>query len=276
MVNTQSCKLDLTGLVGNADVLHDPVVQGAVVLKLQRAQAVGDAFQRVLNGVRKVVERVDAPLVTLTVMVHMADAVDDGSAHIEVAGCQIDLGTERILVVLEFAGAHTGEQIQTFLNGTVTVGRNGGGFGIAAELLELLSGQLADVCQTLLDQLNSILVVLLEVVGAVEEAVAPVEAQPVDIFLDGFDKLHVFLGGVGVVHTQIAQTVILLGSAKVDGQRLAVTNVQIAVGLGRKAGMHSLTCILTALSDVLIDEGVDEIFAFSDFSHVYIHPLFWI
>ncbi len=85
---------------------------------------------------------------------------------------------------------------------------------------ELLRRQLADVGQALL-----------------EEPVAPVKAQPVDILLDGVHILGVLLGGVGVVHAQVAQAAEALGGAEVDGQRLAVADVQIAVGLRRKTGV---------------------------------------
>jgi hypothetical protein len=43
--------------------------------------------------------------------------------------------------------------------------------------------------------------------------------------------------------------------------------MQVAVGLGRETGVHSLTCVLTALGDVFFDKSVDEIFALVDFSH---------
>ena len=227
----------------------------------------GNALQRVLNGVCKVVHGVDAPLVSLTVVVHMTDAIDDRVAHIEVAGSQIDLGAEGITVVLKFSGAHSGEQVQAFLNGTVAVGRNGGGIQVAPVLLELLRRQLADVGQSLLDQLHRIFVVLLKIVGAVVEAVAPVEAQPVDVLLDSLHELHILFGGVGVVHAEVAQAIVLLGGAEVDDQRLAVADMQIAVGFRRKPGMDGLTRKLPAGGDVLVDECVDKVFAFSHFSH---------
>ena len=66
----------------------------------------GDALQRVLNGVGEVVHGVDAPLVALAVVVHMADAVEHRVAHIEVAGGQVDLGPQGILALGEFSGAH--------------------------------------------------------------------------------------------------------------------------------------------------------------------------
>ena len=227
----------------------------------------GNALQRVLNGMGKVVHGIDAPLVPLTVVVHMADAIDDRVAHIEVAGRQVDLCPEGIAVVLKFSGAHSGKQVQAFLHGSVAVGGNCGGIQVAPVLLELLRRQLADVGQSLLDQLHRVLIVLFKVIGAVVEAVAPVEAQPVDVLLDGLNELHVLFGGVGVVHAEVAQAVILLRGAEVDDQCLAVADMQIAVGLRRKPGVDGLPSKLPAGGDVLVDERMDKVFAFSHFSH---------
>ena len=129
-------------------------------------------------------------------------------------------------------------------------------------LLELLGCQLADISQALLDQLDSILVVLLEVVGTVEETIAPVEAQPVDIFLDSINVLDIFLCGVGVVHTQIADTAELLSCAEVDPQRLAVADVQVAVGLRGETGVYmGINAVFKVFLDKLVDKiGSNDIF----------------
>ena len=55
---------------------------------------------------------------------------------------------------------------------------------------------------------------------------------------------------------------------QVDDQGLAVTDVQIAVGLRRETGVDGLSGIAAALGDVLLDEGMDKVFAFHDFSHI--------
>ena len=89
-----------------------------------------------------------------------------------------------------------------------------------------------------------------------------------NVVLDGLDVLHVLLGGVGVVHAQVAQTAELLGSAEVDDQRLAVTDVQIAVGLRRKTGVNGFAGKPTALGDIFFNKGMNEVFAFGDFSHI--------
>ena len=72
----------------------------------------GDTLHHILDGVGKVVHGIDAPLVALAVVMHMTDAVDNGVTHIEIAGGQVDLGTEGIAVVLELTGAHTGEHLK--------------------------------------------------------------------------------------------------------------------------------------------------------------------
>ena len=86
VIDAKAGKLDLARLIGHGNIVHHPVVERAVRLEFERAQRVRDALERVLNGVRKVVHRVDAPLVALTVMVHVADAVNNRVAHVEVAG----------------------------------------------------------------------------------------------------------------------------------------------------------------------------------------------
>ena len=267
VVDAKAGKLDLTGMVRDGNVLYDPVIQGPMILKFQGAQGMGDPLQGILDGMGKVVHGVNAPLVPLAVMVHMPDPVDDWVAHIEVAGGQVNLGPEGIAVVLKFAVPHPTEKIQALFNRTVPVGGDGGSIQISPVLLELLGSQLADIGQSLLNQLHRVLVVLLKIVGAVEEAVAPIEAQPVDVLLDGLHKLHVLFRGVGVVHPEIAQTTILLRCAKIDDQSLAVADVKVTVGFRGEPGMHRLTGIAAALGDVLVDKRVDEILALGDFSH---------
>ena len=82
VVNAESGKLDLARLViRNGNIADHPVIKRAMRLKFQRAQRVRNALERVLNRVSKVVHRIDAPLVALAVMVHVADAVDDRVSH---------------------------------------------------------------------------------------------------------------------------------------------------------------------------------------------------
>ena len=49
------------------------------------------------------------------------------------------------------------------------------------------------------------------------------------------DELGLLGGRVGVVEAQVAGAVVLLGDTEVEADRLRVADVEIAVGLGRKA-----------------------------------------
>ena len=131
--------------------------------------------------------------------------------------------------------------------------------------LEFFRRQLADIGQSLLDEAHRLPVVLLKIVGTVEETVAPVKAQPVDVLLDGLHKLLVLFGGVGVVHPQVAQSAELFGGTEVNGQGLAVADMEIAVRLRGKTGMHRHALELSAGGNILLNKSMDEVAAFGGF-----------
>ena len=221
----------------------------------------GDALQGVLDGVGEVVHGEDAPLGALAVMLDIPDAVEHRVPHVEVAALQVDLGPEGVLALGELPVLHPLKQVQGLLDGPVPPGGAGGGVHVAPVLLELLRGELAHIGQPLLDEAHRQLIGLFKVVGAVEEPVPPVEAQPVDVLFDGVHKLGILLGRVGVVHAQVADAAELLGRAEVDDQRLAVADVEIAVGLGRKTGMNLHAGKAPAGGDVLRDKFMDKVLA---------------
>ena len=65
--------------------------------------------------------------------------------------------------------------------------------------------------------------------------IAPVVAEPAHVGLDRVDVLLLFLDRVRVVEAQVAVAAELRGDAEAERDRLGVTDVQIAVRLGRKA-----------------------------------------
>ncbi len=180
VVDAQPREFDLAGLCGDGHIAYHPVIQRPVRFKFQGAERVRDALQCVLNRVCEIVHRIDAPLVALSVMVHVADAVNDGVAHVEVAGGQVDLRAQRAASLGELAVFHALEQVEVFLDGAVAVRAYGGLADIAAELAELFRRQVADVGKALFDEFHGKFVVLFKIIRAVEEPVAPVKAQPVE------------------------------------------------------------------------------------------------
>ena len=86
--------------------VQQPVVKRALVFKLQRADAVGDLLQRVLNRVGKGVHRVDAPFVAGVVVGGAADAVDGRVAQVDVGAGHVDFGAQHHGAVGMLAVAH--------------------------------------------------------------------------------------------------------------------------------------------------------------------------
>ena len=82
-----------------------------------------------------------------------------------------------------------------------------------------------------------------------------------DVLLDGVYKLGVLFGGVGVVKAEVAHAAILFGGAEVDGEGLAVADVQVAVGFRREAGVDGHALELPTFCNVFVDELMDEILA---------------
>ena len=221
----------------------------------------------VLDGVGEVVHGEDAPLGALAVVLNVADAVEHRVAHVEVAGGQVDLGPEGVLPLGELPVLHPLEEVQVLPHRPVPPGALGGGGGVPPILPELLGGELADVGQALFDQVHRQLVGPLKIVRAVEETVPPVKPQPVDVLLDGVHVLRVLLGGVGIVHTEVADAAVLLRGAEVDGQGLAVADVEVAVGLRREPGVDLFPLAAAPGLQFLLDDAVNEIGAHGLFRH---------
>src|SRR5262249_12948291 len=68
------------------------------------------------------------------------------------------------------------------------------------------------------------------------EMPAPVVAEPANVFLDRVDVLLLLLDRVGVVEAQVAAPAVLLGDPEVERDRLGVTDMEVAVRLGREGG----------------------------------------
>ena len=109
----------------------------------------------------------------------------------------------------------------------------------AAILAYLLRAQVIDVRLARLDELHRPGVQLVEIVGGVKHAIAPVGAQPARVGDDRVDVLLLFLLGIGVVEAQVGLAAKLLRQSEVQADGFGMADVQIAVGFGRKAGVNA-------------------------------------
>ncbi len=71
----------------------------------------GNPLNGVLNRMREIIQRVNTPLIALTVMMGAHNAVNRRVTHIHVRGRHIDFGAQRLRAVREFPGAHVLEQL---------------------------------------------------------------------------------------------------------------------------------------------------------------------
>ena len=224
-----------------------------------------DALQRVADGMRKIIHGIDAPLIARAPMLFIQDTIHGRIAHVHVGRGHIDLGSQRLGAFGKLACAHAAEQIQAFLDGTVAPGTVlAGGSQRAAVFAHLILVQLVHIGQAALDPVLGNFIAFIVIIAGVEQAARPVEAQPGDILLDGLHKLGVFLGRVGIVKAQVAQAAVFFGGQEVHDQRLAVTNVHIAVGFRRETGVDLL---VTPALQILVNGFPDKICTFERFFH---------
>ncbi len=249
-------KLDLPRMV-DAELVEEPVIERAMVLVLERAERVRDSLDGVLEPVRPIVHRVDAPRIAGAVVRGVQDAVHDRVAQVEVGRGHVNPGAERPRAVRELAGAHLRKEVQVLLDGAVAVravlARPGQRAAMGADLV---GGQVADVGLALSDQLHGPFVHPLEVVRGEKQPVAPVGADPAHVLDDRFHELLLFPGRVRVVEPKVEPAAEILRDAVINPDRLRVADVQIGVRLRREARVD---VVETPHAQVLLHRLADEI-----------------
>ena len=81
-----------------------------------------DVLQRVLQRMREVIHRIDAPGTAGVVMLRVHDPIEHRIAQVHVRGSEVDLRTQHAFAFLEFPGFHAGEEIEVFLHTAGTAG----------------------------------------------------------------------------------------------------------------------------------------------------------
>ena len=234
------------------NALERPVVERALVVKLERADRVGDIFERVFDRVREGVHRIDAPLIARGLVFSKTDAIDRRIAQVDVGRSHIDLGAQHHGAFRMLTVAHFAEDAQVFLWAAVAIRRVLARFEKRAAIGAHFVGALfIDVGVTGLDQMFGKLVHPIEIIGRVIEivfrAMLPVKAHPTDAFLDRVNVLLVFLNRVGVVKAHVADALVIGRQSEIQANALGVTDMQIAVGFGRKTRANTRPIGLTLL-----------------------------
>src|ERR1017187_7706916 len=65
---------------------------------------------------------------------------------------------------------------------------------------------------------------------------APIEAEPAHVALDGIDIFLLLLGGVGIVESQMTAAAEFLRNAEIQADRLGMADMEVSVRLRGKSG----------------------------------------
>ena len=226
--------------------VNELVVEWTVRNKLQGTDRVGNTLEIVALSVCEVVHWISVPLGTCTVVRSLDDAVHDWVAEVHVWISHVKLRTEYHTSFYSLRSVHFLKESKAFLNRTVAIWA-GSTRGSRSTLLgcNFLCSLLVDISMSLLDHPYSKLPQLLEVVGSIID-VAPLKAEPLDVLEDIFYVFVVFLTWVGVIKSEVADTLVFFGYTEVHADGLGMTDVKVAVRLWWKTGLDS-TSVLTFL-----------------------------
>ena len=111
----------LTRMHGNADVIQHPIVQAAVILKLESTQRVGNSFQRIADAVGKVVHRVDAPLASGLMVIGKLNTVQYRIAHHDKRRSHIDFRAQAGFTLGKSTATHFFKQRQVLFHAAIAI-----------------------------------------------------------------------------------------------------------------------------------------------------------
>mmetsp|Transcript_28265 Transcript_28265/g.64011 ORF Transcript_28265/g.64011 Transcript_28265/m.64011 type:complete len:288 (-) Transcript_28265:221-1084(-) len=239
-------------------------------------------LKRVDDAVSVVVCRIDTPLVTGLGVRRVLDAVEDCVPHRWVVAPEVALHAKHCLTLFILPRPHLLELVKVFLDtglppGTECSSRHF--FEVVNMCLsddvsacfDLIFGLVADIRVPLTDQLECKLVQLFEVIRRVSDF-DRVVSEPFDVGKNGIDVLLLLRLRVRVVeaHDRLSPDSHGLGDlrlSEVEVHRLCVTDVEVAVGLGREASQVLSSCGLEVIVQNLLRVASIVLFLRHSFAH---------
>src|SRR5688500_7380738 len=252
MGQIQARELDLLRVV-NSKLLKKPVVKRPVIFKLQSANGMGYPFDGIRLAMRKIIGRVDTPSISGSMMRRAQHSIQDGIARADVGRAPVTLRAQRAAAVGNGPRAHPLQQIKVFFKRAVPKGAILPRFGeSSAVFAKLICIQIADKGFARLNEADSKLIKLLEVIRRKELSIAPFETEPTHIFFDRFDVLDVFFTGIGIVEAQITTSAEFGRQSEIETDGFSMADMKVTVGLRRKTSMNS--SLIFTLLDIVGDD----------------------
>ena len=181
----------------------------------------GDVLERVNNAMRVIISRVDAPLISRVGVTSVPDTVGMRVLHVGVHVLHVNLKSQSAVSFLESTSSHLLKELQVLLNALVSVRTVDTLLSSFFDLFSLLE---ANVSLVLFDELDSELVEFVKVVGR-GSGLPRLVSEPVDDILNVIDELVVLLARVGVIKSQVAVSIVLLGYREYESNSFSVSNM---------------------------------------------------
>mmetsp|Transcript_44832 Transcript_44832/g.51806 ORF Transcript_44832/g.51806 Transcript_44832/m.51806 type:complete len:213 (-) Transcript_44832:734-1372(-) len=205
-----------------------------------------NVFKRVVDWVSEIVHWVDAPFVSDMWMRSVLDSVSNRISHSSVLVLHVEFESEHSLTFLIHTHSHSIEELEVFFNGSVsprTVEL------LVSVLFHFSLSLMADISISLLDELNSTVVEVLEIVRSIGDFERLV-AQPVAVFLDAINVLDTFFLRVSVIKSQIGVSAVFRSQSEVESHSFSMTDVNVTIWLWRESGKDlSAGCLQMLLQD---------------------------
>ena len=199
------------------------------------------ALHGILDRMREVIHRVDAPLLPRARVRDMRDAVNDRVTHVDVRGGHVDLCAQGHLSVFDAAALHLLKHPEAFFHGAFAVRIIFAGLRQRAAVFpDLLRRERGDISLAAPDQAQGRLIHFLKVTGGITDFFFVSFRQPVHVLDDGLHEFLFFLRGIRVVEAQQETAAVFLCDPGIQQDALRVADVQKAVRLRRKARLHMI------------------------------------
>jgi len=212
----------------------------------------GNSFNGVLDRMREIVHRINAPFIACILMRQVRDAVDDRVSHIDVRRRHIDFRAEDFAAVLVLTGFHFLKKLQALFRQTFPAGIVFPRLGQRSAVFpDFICRKFRDIGQTFPDQQDSLFIHRIEIIRREEKTVLPVGTEPFDVCLDGFDKFFFLFCRIRIVKTQIELPAVFFGKTVVQKDRFCMSDVKIAVRFRRKSRVYA---VVLPFRKILVDE----------------------
>ena len=92
------------------------------MFKFKCADRMSDVFHRVADPMSKIVHWINAPLVTRAVVADMLNTIHGRVSHVHVGRSHVNLCTQCMLTINEFASPHAFKKRKVFVNISIAIG----------------------------------------------------------------------------------------------------------------------------------------------------------